>query len=73
MRFTITLHNLVYGEWESFKKWDREFGIQTWLQYSDFVKLAYPEVLSTKFDWQTTCRTFEFESEQHYHWFLLKQ
>ena len=33
---------------------------------------SIPEVLESHFDWRTDTRDFTFESEQHYHWFLLK-
>jgi hypothetical protein len=41
--------------------------------FTDYIRRAYPDVLSCHPDSvNSTYRTFVFESEEHYHWFLLK-
>ena len=34
--------------------------------------MSFPEVVSTRYIDETCHREFVFESEEHYHWFLLK-
>jgi hypothetical protein len=68
MTFKIKIKNSAYHGWQSFNVWPR----QAYVTYHSCLRVNYPEVISVS-DISRGHRTFEFESEQHYHWFLLQQ
>lgn len=67
MSYTIKVHQSVYWEWKSFVEWDAARCV-----YNLHLKQCYAGFISCLFC-DGDSRTFEFESEQHYHWFLLQQ
>ena len=66
MTFKIEINTDVYFGWQSFNEWP---GLET---YHSFLRANYPGVISVS-EISRGYRTFEFESEQHYQWFLLQQ
>ena len=65
MTFKIDIPMVVYNSWH-----------KPGTQFALYQMERCPEILSIS-DWELNYkgmyRTFEFESETHYHWFLLKQ
>ena len=68
----------VYSEWQCYKECGKQQTFSNAVYFSDWVLARYPEVLDTANDGSIyingdMTRRFVFESEEHYHWFLLRQ
>ena len=61
----------VYGEWDSYRRWKvayRVFGVWMPEQYPEVLSVEWYDDSAVNLD-----RIFRFESEEMYHWFLLRQ
>ena len=72
MSYTIKVEAMVYDGWACYQAWWTS-GVTDPESFNDWVILHYPEILLVEWDNQTDDRLFTFESENHYHWFLLRQ
>ena len=66
--YTIEVPLSVYQHWMP------ELGSIAWLKTpnTEYFISTYPEIVSTQYHSGKDSREFVFESEEHYHWFLLK-
>lgn len=74
--YTVIVPRETYQLWECYEKWSWAPG-PIWFQ--EWVMINYPEIKGIRevgnpnlYD-DRLARAFVFESEEHYHWFLLKQ
>ena len=68
--YRILVHGLVVSQWEIHKQWWRD---PTEDLFNVWVEETHPEVYGCEYDDESRQFEFLFESEAHYHWFLLKQ
>ena len=66
--YTVIIEDDVYRYWSCYQEsWEGTI-------FNEWVVKNNPEVLSVEwFDGFNTTREFVFESEEMYHWFLLRQ
>ena len=72
MSYSVVVEFSEFEEWDSYK--NHMYG--DFLDFEEFLSETCDDVLSCKFvstDEDTWYIEIEFESEQHYQWFLLKQ
>ena len=69
--YSVEIRNTDYYNWSAYDEWDPLIDGS----FQSYFMLTYPEIISCdrrgRFG-EPTYRTFVFESEEHYHWFLLK-
>ena len=65
--YRVTLPYAVYGQWQVYS----DYSSSNEIGFPLYVMERYPEVLGIGYI--DGSRTFDFESEDHYHWFLLQQ
>jgi hypothetical protein len=67
--FSVVIPTNVYEHWDSYIEWRDNSTVAT---FFDWIVTRDCDVLSVKFvePWNIE---FTFESEEHYHWFLLRQ
>ena len=66
MTYIINVERRIFSKWKSYcEDWDLA-------EYHSHLLENYPEVVSVRLT-PGLNREFTFESEEHYHWFLLKQ
>ena len=58
-----------YRHWQVYTEWEQLFVFS--IPFDRYVRSRYPEVIGIReYSWMSL--TFEFESQSHYHWFLLQ-
>jgi hypothetical protein len=72
MTYKIELPLDGYRNWEVFRD-TFSMSVMSPTRVSQHISSICPDIISTSYDPNKGIRTFEFESEQHYHWFLLTQ
>ena len=85
MTFKVQLSVLVWEYWESRARWYNSNAME-YSHYHDWLKSTYPEIISadrqpfqsminheTNTVYTDDTLILEFESEEHYNWFLLQQ
>ena len=69
MTYTIKIPHSDTHKWQSFKQWNMQEQ-----NYREFLISTYPEIVDIRVTWNSPIWSeITFKSEQHYHWFLLKQ
>ena len=68
--YEVTMNEKEYSELPCFDKWWNDLDIK--IDFNDWLPTCYPEVILVEWGGSDS-RTFTFESEEMYHWFLLKQ
>ena len=69
MSYTVKFESSVIKSWRCFDEWWDDVDAPD--DYFDFLLSGYPELLDIDGDMYNGWE-FVFESEEHYHWFLLK-
>ena len=66
--YRVSIGTNIYTEWQTFDEYlkAREYSFVDWL------KDRYPGIVDIRVQQSDLTMKFKFESEEHYHWFLLK-
>lgn len=73
MTYKIDINDRTYRNWYAYTLWHTTDSYRH--SYVQFLKETYPDILGIsngRVYNHGMYRTFEFQSEQHYHWFLMK-
>ena len=70
MMYKIKITLSDYCIWKAYHTWSNTRNISP---FNEWVIVEYPELIEVEWDINGNDRIFTFETEEHYHWFLLQQ